>query len=76
MPDRNNSIPVYFAGRHKYFVKGKKFYAPAVRIGNSYRWLRRSFRTASNAEEHGRRVVKRYQRLLAAAGQEQEHGTG
>ena len=58
--------------RQKYFTKGfnvgKKLYAARVQLLKDHRYLRKRFRTASEAERYGPAVVERYKNLLKAKG--------
>jgi len=54
--------------RQKYFIKGNKLYAARVRLLKDHRYLRKRFRTASEAERYGPAVIERYKNLLKAKG--------
>jgi hypothetical protein len=56
---------LYEIGHKKFYFKNKKYYAPVVRFRAGDRFLRRSAKTASAAEENARRTMARYLRLLA-----------
>ena len=54
--------------RQKYFSKGNKLYAARVQLLKDHRYLRKRFRTASEAERYGPAVIERYKDLLKAKG--------
>ena len=60
----NDPELLVYDGHWKYFVKGKKVYAARVRFHMSYYYLRKSLRTATQAQEYGRAVVERYKRII------------
>jgi len=52
----------------KHFIKGNKVYAARVRLLKDHRYLRKRFRTASEAEKYGQSAIERYKNLLKAKG--------
>jgi hypothetical protein len=61
----NDLALLQYDGHQKFFAKGilEKRYAARIRLLHSPRYLRGSFRTATQADTYGRQVVERYQRL-------------
>lgn len=56
---------IFDVGHKSFYFKGKKYYAPVVRFKNGVKYLRRSAKTGTAADETARQTMARYQRLLS-----------
>jgi hypothetical protein len=63
-------------GHQKMIFKGVKFYLSVIRLYKRRRYLHLAFKTATHAEEYGRRVVARYRRLVDLASTNEQVADG